>query len=107
TIRCDVSRGYSPMDLPASKLWRLLNGSAEGEESQRDASDSFQRCAKTSRIRPSPSAIVSRDAAYEIRRCPSPASPNALPGVTATDASFRIRSLRVALSTFASYRGKT
>src|SRR2546425_3189686 len=62
---------------------------------------------RTSAIRWMHSTIVSRDAAYERRRWPSPASPNTLPGVTATFASWRSRSASVALSIPTSTRGKT
>src|SRR3990172_33378 len=61
--------------------------------------------ATSSPSRRTASTIVSREAAYERRRWPSPAAPNARPGVTGTFASFRRRSLWGALSVGAARRG--
>src|SRR5256712_4312693 len=65
---------------------RILNSYREATERTLDRSDPPVRqiLCSTSAIRRMDSTIVSREAAYDRRRWPSPASPNALPGVTAT-----------------------
>src|SRR5947209_4662137 len=88
---------------------RILNSYREPAEPTLDYPGSRSRLILLSKspIRRMHSTIVSREAAYERRRWPSPASPNALPGVTATFVSLRIRSASDALSMPTSTRGKT
>src|SRR5437879_4595471 len=101
----DRSRSLAPEKGGREYLFFSL-GSAESSLNRSDRPPR-QIPLRTSVIRRILSTIVSREAAYERRRWPSPASPNALPGVTATSVSWRIRSASDALSIRMSTRGKT